>query len=446
MNPHILSTVDRFHDPLTGLPNGTLFLERLAERARRGWEEPFAVLHIDLDWFRLVSEGMGYDVGDALLVRMARRLEDILQPGDTVAHLQADRFAVLLERLQDGEDGTGFAARALNSLGASLELEGREISISASAGIALSADGFLRPQDLNRFAESALHRAKRSGRGQFQKFERRMHEQARFCLEISSDLRTALDEDQLELRYQPVLDLGNGQVTAVEALVRWRHPRRGLLVPADFLRQAHHAGLSDAIDRWVLAQACRDAAEWQRQPSMAGVGISVNMAPKRLSEPSWVEAVEGALRDTALPPHLLHLEVTEGAAVDLSPESLSRLRHLTRRGVGLWIDDFGTGYCGLSYLSRLPSTALKIDRSFVAGAANSRANEEIVRCIVSLAHRLGQKVIAEGVETSFHQGMLSELGCDWAQGDLFSAPVPAEEVPRLVAAGFSEICGPSIVG
>jgi len=426
---------------LTGLPNESLFLVRIAERARRSWQEPFAVLHIDLDRFRLVSEGMGYDAGDALLLRMAQRLQGIVSPGDTVAHLCGDRFGVLLERLQDGEDGTSFAARALHRIREPLELGGREISITASVGIALSSDGFLRPQDLHRFAESALHRAKRSGRRQFQKFEQRMHDQARCRLEIYNDLKDALEGDQLELRYQPVLDLATGAVVAVETLVRWRHPRRGLLLPGDFLTQARQAGLLGVIDRWVLSQACRQAAQWQKEPSMEGVAISVNMAPQRLAEASWSQAVEEALDATGLPPHLLHLEVTEGAAVDLSPESLSRLRRLTRRGVGLWIDDFGTGYCGLSYLSRLPSTALKIDRSFVAGAAASRADEEIVRCIVGLAHRLGKKVIAEGVETSLHRGMLCELGCEWAQGDLFSSPVKGEEIPSLVAAGFGRVPG-----
>lgn len=432
MNACTLDPPGRFHDPLTGLPNEALLLERISERSRRPWSEPFAVFQVDVDYFRLVVEGMGYDAGDRLLQEIARRLEQCVGPGDTAARLRADRFALLVERLEEG-DAAAFGEHVLRQLAAPLILDGRELSVQASAGFASSSGGFLRSTDLLRFAESALHRSKRFGRYQVQRFQPCMHEESRFCLEIVSDLRSLIREGQLELRYQPLLDLGTGRVTALEALVRWRHPRRGLLRPKDFLGIARRARTLGAIDRWVLDQACRQVQVWRQMvPGMEDVAVSVNMGAGRLSEPSWYEAVERTLGTTGLPADLLRLEITEGAAVKLTPETLSQLPRLETRGVGLWIDDFGTGFCGLTYLSRLPSTALKIDRSFVAAAVSSAADEEILRGIVELAHRLGKKVIAEGVETSLHRVMLEELGCDWAQGRYFAGPLPAAEVPAYV--------------
>ncbi len=421
---------DAFHDALTNLPNRALFsdlLGRSIARARRREDYQFALLFLDVDRFKVINDSLGHIMGDQLLVAMARRLERCVRPGDTVARLGGDEFTLLLDDIVDTNDATRVAERILRELHLPFTLQGQEIFTSASIGIALSITGYDRPDDLLRDADIAMYRAKAMGKARYEVFDTAMHARAVSQLQLETDLRRALDREEFRVVYQPILSLESGRVTGFEALVRWQHPQRGLVLPEDFVPAAEETGLIVLIGRSVLREACRQIAEWHRQfPVHPPLTMSVNLSGKQFSQPDLVDHIARLLGAWELPAESLRLEITESAIIDnfdAAVEMLGRLRDL---GVRLDLDDFGTGYSSLSYLHRFTLHAIKVDRSFVATIGERGENSAIVRTIVHLAQTLDLDVIAEGVERHDQVAILRSLGCNQVQGYLFSQPLAPE--------------------
>jgi diguanylate cyclase (GGDEF)-like protein/PAS domain S-box-containing protein len=426
-----------FHDQLSGLPNRALFLDRLehalgsATRDRR----QVAVLFVDLDNFKFVNDSLGHEAGDLLLVEVANRLQLCLRAGDTVARLGGDEFTVLLEDVV-GEDATILAVqRITDALQTPVRLAERDFFISASIGIALSGAGSERPEDLLRNADLAMYQAKASGKGRFAIFDAGMNNRAVERMELETDLRQALERGQLRVYYQPIVSLMHGRTEEVEALVRWEHPQRGLVMPLEFIPIAEETGLIVSIGQWVLEEACRQAGQWlgggaDGQPMV----VSVNLSARQFNHPELAADIAQALRTTGLDPRRLKLEITESVIMEDAEAAVATLQGLRALGIQLAIDDFGTGYSSLSALKRLPVDTLKIDRSFVDGIGQNAQDTAIVRSIVSLAKILGLRVTAEGIETPTQHAKLKALGCEQGQGYLFARPMPAEAVPAHLAA------------
>ena len=418
------------HDPLTELPNRALFLDRLALALARLRRRPshLAVLFADVDRFKVVNDSLGHDAGDRLLVALARRLRDVLRPGDTLARFGGDEFAVLCEEV-DPNDIEHIAERMTEALAEPFPVGGGEVFATMSVGIAMAADADERPAALLRDADAAMYLAKDRGRARFELFDEAMRDRSVERLVMENALRRAPERGQLRVLYQPIVRLDDGALIGAEALVRWAHPERGLLEPAQFIPLAEDTGVIVAIGRWVLDEACREAARWTgngKRPS-----VSVNLSARELPRPDLVDAVAEALRESGLDPDRLWLEITESVLMDdadLAVEALGRLREL---GLHLAVDDFGTGYSSLSYLRRFPVDSLKVDRSFVAGLQEDPGDAAIVEAVVSMAHSLHLSVIAEGVETDAQLKRLRGLGCEAAQGYYFAAPVPASALPSL---------------
>jgi diguanylate cyclase (GGDEF)-like protein/PAS domain S-box-containing protein len=412
------------HDPLTELPNRALFLDRLALALARLRRRPtnLAVLFADVDRFKVVNDSLGHDAGDRLLVALARRLRDVLRPGDTLARFGGDEFAVLCEDVEP-RDIDGIAHRMMEALAEPFSVGGDEVFATMSVGIAVANDADERPAALLRDADAAMYLAKDRGRARFELFDEAMRDQSIERLVMENALRRAPERGQLRVVYQPIVRLDDGAFIGAEALVRWAHPDRGLLEPAQFIPLAEDTGVIVSIGRWVLAEACREAVRWNgggKRPS-----VSVNVSARELPRPDLVEGVAAALGESGLDPDRLWLEITESVLMDdadLAVEALGRLREL---GLHLAVDDFGTGYSSLSYLRRFPVDSLKVDRSFVAGLQEDAGDAAIVEAVVSMAHSLHLSVIAEGVETDAQLSRLRGLGCEAAQGYYFAAPVPA---------------------
>ncbi len=427
-----------FHDPLTGLPNRALFLDRLEHALARTARDSrsVGVLLVDLDRFKPVNDSLGHQVGDELLVMVGRRLQSCVRPEDTVARLGGDEFAVLIEDLEDTSDATAVAERIEEALRPSFELGERELVLTASIGVAVSSTGQRDPDELLRSADIAMYQGKKTGKARYELFEPPMAARALELLELEADLRRALERDELRLHYQPKVELGTGRIVGVEALLRWEHPERGLVSPLEFIGLAEETGLILPIGRWVLREACRQAREWQEQhPLKPSLEMCVNVSARQFEHRELVGEVAQTLEETALDPGTLVLEITESAVMEDAESNIVRLHELKDLGVRLAIDDFGTGYSSLSYLHRFPVDTLKIDRSFVDGLGEESEDTAIVRAVIALAHSLRLDVIAEGVETAEQVKRLQALGCRMGQGYLFSRPLPSEKVAAALAGG-----------
>lgn len=429
---------DAFHDALTKLPNRGLFddlLGRAVGKLRRQSDYLFAVLYLDLDRFRVLNESLGHGLGDRLLVQVAKRLQTCIRPGDTAARLGGDEFTILLDALKNPADATRVAERIQRELARPYLLGGQEVFTTASIGIALSAPGYERPEQLLRDADLALYRAKALGKARCEVFDFGMHAVAVARLELETDLRRALEREEFRVHYQPIVAVETGRVLGFEALARWQHPVRGLLQPAAFIAAAEETGLIISLGRWVLEEACRTLhAVNASRPGEPPLAVNVNLSPRQFRQDDLVDQVRAVLDTTGLPAACLRLEITEGTVMEHAEPAMATLAELRTLGVQVHLDDFGTGYSSLSYLPRFKIDMLKIDRSFVSGMAGRGENAEIVGVIVTLAHNLGLEVIAEGVETAEQLEMLRDLRCGQVQGYLFSRPVAADHLPALLAA------------
>ncbi len=432
---------DALHDALTGLPNRVLFLDRLSQSLRRaqrrgpaGTVSCAAVLFMDLDRFKLVNDSLGHHVGDRLLVAVARRLESALRPGDTVARLGGDEFTLLLDDVSDAREATVIAERVQQTLRDPFHLDGRELVVAASIGIAL-ADPDAAPSDVMRDADVAMYRAKAEGKGRHAVFDARMHERVMRRLDLETDLRRAVEADEIEVDYQPIVQTATGRIVGFEALARWRGPD-GPIDPADFVPIAEETGLIVALGRGVLEQACARVAEWRAMPGGEGLTLGVNVSHRQLSEPSFPVELEAVLAATGLDPRALRLEVREHDLARDTEATRRTLAHvLETLGVRWQIDDFGTGASSLRLLHRFPGDAVKIFGPLVSGMGHDGGSFEIVKAIVELAHNLGLEVIAEGVETAGQLEHLRVLGCEFAQGFHVSAPLAAQDARALLAQG-----------
>ena len=429
------------HDPLTDLPNRTLLMERLElshKRTKRHQNYLFALLFIDLDRFKVINDSLGHQVGDQLLVAVARKLEKLVRPTDTVARLGGDEFIILLEGIQSINDAIRIAQRLSYELKLPLQLKEREVFTNASIGIALSSSEYSRGADLLRDADIAMYRAKEKGKGRYEVFDSVMYTQALKQLQIENDLRQALERQELKLYYQPIFCLSTNKLTGFEALVRWHHPQRGVVSPADFIPIAEDTGLIVPIGEWVLHEACQQMNVWQAQfPSATPLNISVNLSLKQLKESDFLLKIDRILAQTGLNGEGLKLELTESMLMDNCEEFIAILSELRAKGIHLSIDDFGTGYSSLSYLHHFPVNNLKVDRSFVSRIGEQGNNRQIIQTIITLAHQLGMKAIAEGVETSIQLNQLQALNCDEAQGYLFSKPMSQDAAEALIAAQYN---------
>ncbi len=425
------------HDALTDLPNRGYFVERVSQalgRVRRDPAYRVAVLFVDFDNFKAVNDSLGHAAGDRLLAEIAGRLRTCVRPGDVVARLGGDEFTLLLEEITGLPDAEHAARRIQDSLATPFTLEGREVLATASIGVALSEPDYGQPQDLLRDADLAMYHAKEEGRARFQVFSVAMRDsvQARFGME--ADLRNALERGELRLAFQPIVELETGRVHGFEALLRWHHPKRGVILPLDFVPLAEQTGLIVSIGSWVLQEACRQARRWQETfPAAAALRISVNLSAKQLAHPRIVEDVRTALQAAGLAPRCLALEISERVLLDSVESSTTALGQLRGLNVELHMDDFGTGYSSLSSLPRFPLQGIKVDRSFVHRMGARRTDLEIVRSIVDLAGNLGLGVMAEGVETVTQRARLIAFGCRLGQGQLFAKPLEPAAAGGLLA-------------
>ncbi len=433
-----------FHDPLTGLPNRALLLDRLEQALkrveRRSDAGNVALLFTDLDNFKYVNDSLGHKAGDNLLVKVAGRIASCLRPEDTVARLGGDEFVVLLEGVTDVAEATAVAERIARELEAPFALNGQEVFVTTSTGIVLGGPG--KAEDLLRDADVAMYRSKGAGKDRHEVYEVSMRAQASERLGLEGDLRRAVERgaEEFVLRYQPEVDVETGRTVGVEALVRWRHPKRGLMSPAEFVPLAEDTGLIVLIGRRVLEEACRQARGLRGRSNGGSEGrrpiMYVNLSTRQFWEPGLVEDISQILATTGVEPGELALEITESAVMNDAAAAVVALSSLKGLGVELAIDDFGTGYSSMSYLKRFPVDHLKIDRSFVSGLGAGAGEDEVIAAgMVSLAHALGLRVIAEGVETEGQLARLREMGCEVAQGYYFSEPLDAEALEAWLAAG-----------
>ncbi len=425
------------HDPLTGLPNRVLFLDRLQhalDRLRRRSPTLAAVLFIDLDHFKLVNDSLGHHAGDELLAAVATRLREVVRPSDTIARFGGDEFGLLLEEITSERDAIAMAERIAAVFARPFVLDSNEHFVTTSIGIALATGGE-QSQDLIRDADAAMYRAKERGRARYELFDELMRARAIARLRTENDLRRALERSELKLAYQPVVTLADSSIVGVEALLRWDHPERGMIAPEEFIPVAEESGLIDRIGRWALDRACRDAVEWGRgRPDAAPIRMAVNLSPLQIASGGFEAALVEVLEKTGHDPSLLTFEITESLLLGHDETIDGTLQALKRLGVGLALDDFGTGYSSLSYLTRLPLDALKVDRSFVATLGTPISDSAITEAIVAMARALSLTVVAEGVETEAQAEELRRLGCSHAQGNLFSEPVAADRIAVLLRA------------
>jgi diguanylate cyclase (GGDEF)-like protein len=425
------------YDELTGLANRTLFVDRLGQAIARADRtgDAFAVLLLDLDGFKRVNDSLGHLVGDQLLVEVGRRLGEALRGADVAARFGGDEFAILLEDVTGADGPAAVANRLHRSLQEPCTLGGQQVVVSASIGIAHSSAGYEKPEDVIRDADIAMYSAKAREKGTHAEFDVRMHQQAVRRLTVEAELRRGLDRGELELHYQPIVELSTGRAAGVEALIRWRHPERGLVPPADFLPVAEDSGLMPAIGGWVLRQACGQLARWHRTLGGTRPRISVNVSNRQFWHGHLTRDIEQCLASAGIAPEHLAVEITEGVIMHDIRLAQRQLEELHDLGIELHIDDFGTGYSSLEVLHQLPIDVLKIDRSFVSRLGSGPKSRELVRTIVAMGRNLGLALVAEGIETVEQKEKVRALGCAYGQGYLFCPPVPSAEVQAYLATG-----------
>jgi len=427
---------DAFHDALTGLPNRALFTDRLGrsmERVKRRQDQIYAVLFLDIDRFKIVNDSLGHIIGDQLLIAIAQRLEGIIRTVDSVARFAGDEFVILLESIGDIQDAIFVADRILEDLRLPFQLDQHEVFTSVSIGIVHSDIHYSQPGDILRDADIAMYRAKDLGRDRFEVFDLSMRDDAIARMRLEGELRQAIEREEFEVYYQPILNLEENRVISFEALLRWHHPERGLILPAEFLQVAEETGLIIPIGEWVLSKACRQMREWQiRYPISPPLTISVNLSSKQFTHPDLIMQIERNLEGTGLEANSLRLEITEGVIMENTVFSTDILKKLRALGVEVQMDDFGTGYSSLGVLHQFPLDTLKVDRTFISQMDTGEEKIAFVRTIVNLAHDLGMDVIAEGVETAEQADLLKALRCKYAQGNYFSKSVDNEAAERLM--------------
>lgn len=424
---------DALHDDLTGLPNRIWFRDRITTLATEAKSnpQPFAILIFDVDRFKVVNDSLGPVTADQLIIKIAQRTIETVQPGTVVARLGGDEFAVLLDNLTSEQEALDLAQQLQTQLSQPCLLEGHEVIVTISIGIVFSDRTYEQPDDLLRNADIAMNRAKQLGRSRYEVFETSMHRRAMTLLRLENDLRRAIEREEFEVYYQPFIALATERATGFEALIRWHHPEQGFVSPADFIPIAEDTGLIVPIGYWVLRQACQQMHQWLTQYPVLDprfkVVISVNLSNRQFTQPDLVEQIVAILKETQLEARYLKLEITESVIMSNPETTAKMLNRLKGEGIQVSIDDFGTGYSSLSYLYRLPIDTLKIDRSFVNSIDVDGEKLELVRTIVSLAWNLGMDVVAEGVETAMQLAQLKALRCESAQGYYFSKPLKAED-------------------
>ena len=439
---------DAFHDSLTGLPNRSLFLDRLSHALqlyqRRShvnantfsntFSEQFAVLFLDLDRFKIINDSLGHLAGDQLLMTVAKRLVSCLRSGDTVARLGGDEFVMLIEEIEEINDVLEVVFRIQESLKVPADIDGHEIFVSTSIGIALNSSEYNQPDQLLRDADTAMYRAKEQGRSRYEIFNPAMHSEALKKLKVENELRRAIEREELRVYYQPIVNLRSRQIIGFEALVRWQHPEQGLIFPEEFIFLAEEAGLITAIDFWVLQEACQQLQSWQKQFSIASnLTMSVNLSAKQFTKPDLTGQIESIIRKANLSNTNLKIEITESILIERTSLATQILSELKERNIHTCIDDFGTGYSSLSYLHRFPIHTLKIDRSFVSRIDHNSEYSEIVKAIIILGINLGLYVIAEGVETAEQLRFLETHSCHAGQGYHFFMPLDATAATMAIA-------------
>ena len=433
------------HDPLTDLPNRSLFLDRLQhalQRQKRQQSSFIVVLFLDLDHFKLINDSFGHLIGDQLLQSFARRLQTHLRTSDTLARLGGDEFAILLENLTDREEALQIAQRIQQQLQIPFQLQGQELFANASIGIALDIMDYERPEQLLRDADMAMYRAKTLGRGRYVVFEPEMRQQALQKLQLEAELRKAIDRQELVIHYQPIVTLLTGELTGFEALVRWQHPQQGLLLPAQFIPLAEETGLIVAIDQWVLAESCRQLSLWLAQNDHSeSLTMNVNLSSQHFNATTLPEYLSVTLNRSGLKSKNLKLELTETGLIENLDGAAGLLEQANAMQIQLCLDDFGTGYSSLSYLHRFPVSCLKIDRSFVSHMQAGNGNWEIVRTIITLSNTLGIETVAEGIETAHQWSQLKELGCIKGQGYFFSKPLASQMATALLTEASERLYG-----
>jgi diguanylate cyclase (GGDEF)-like protein/PAS domain S-box-containing protein len=427
---------DAFHDSLSGLPNRSLFLDRLAHairQARRRPDRRFAVLFMDLDRFKILNDSLGHLAGDRLLVEVGRRVASVIRPGDTVSRFGGDEFTLLLDDIRAESDAVQVVDRVQKSLETPIRIEGHDVVLSISVGIALGGAEYERAEEVLRDADLAMYQAKSKGGARHETFNPSMHASALSRLRIETELRHAIERGEIVIYYQPVMSFSDGRIAGFEALARWSSPTRGLVPPSEFIRLAEDAGLIIPLDRLVLRGASLQLRRWrERFPRVRPFSVGVNLSGRQFVQRDLVEHVRDVIRENGLEPGCLNLEITESVLLDGSAHVAETLQALHDAGARISLDDFGTGYSSLSYLHRFPIDILKIDRSFVSSMRPGGEGEEIVRTILTLAQGLDLQVVAEGVETREQADALRRLRCDYAQGYLYSRPITAEAAEALL--------------
>jgi diguanylate cyclase (GGDEF)-like protein len=425
------------HDPLTDLPNRTWLMKRLEQvfsRSKHRNDYLFAVLFLDCDRFKIINDSLGHLVGDQLLISVARRLESALQPEDTIARFGGDEFVILLEKIKAIDDAIYMAQKLQRELSLAFHLEDQEIFINASIGIVLGNSEYQQPAHILRDADLALYKAKALGKNRYKVFDQEMHIRAIQRLQLETDLRRALEREEFINYYQPIICLADQKIVGFEALVRWNHPNKGLTTPGEFIFAAEETGLIVMLDRQVLDQACQQLKQWQKlfnieTPFM----LSVNFSVQQLAKADLIQIIDEILLRTNIEPKYLKLEITENALIENNQLANSILKEIKQRQIQISIDDFGTGYSSLSYLHSFPIDILKIDQTFVKRIGLESKNLELVQAIVTLAHTLEMKVVAEGIETEQQYEQLKALGCEFGQGFLFAKPLNSEDATVFLA-------------